>query len=61
MNDDKLWVIIAVTIIACWGAWVLRTDTNAVILVISNALSGLFGIAVGRHLQNGDNNATHLP
>lgn len=52
MVDDKLWVICSVTIIACWGAWVLRNNPSNVILVLSNALSGLFGIAVGKGLNN---------
>lgn len=46
--DDKTLVIIAVVIIACWGAWILKADVAAVQLVLSNALSGLFGIAVGK-------------
>jgi len=51
--DDKIAVIIAVTVLAGWGAWLLRADTNSVMLVLSNAMSGLFGIAVGKTLTNG--------
>ena len=50
--DDKSLVIIAVTIIACWGSWVLKSNVAAITLIISNAFSGLFGIAVGRSLKD---------
>ena len=48
--DDKSLVIIAVTIIACWASWVLKTNVAAITLIVSNAFSGLFGIAVGRSM-----------
>ncbi len=48
--DDKSLVIIAVTIIACWASWVLKDNVAAITLIVSNAFSGLFGIAVGRAL-----------
>ena len=49
--DDKQLVIIAVTIIACWATWILGVkQVAAVTLIVSNAFSGLFGIAVGRSL-----------
>ena len=46
--DDKSLVIIAVTIIACWGCVVLAHNVEAITLVITSAFSGLFGMAVGR-------------
>lgn len=49
--EDKTLVIVAVTIIACWGSWQLKADVAAITLVISNAFSGLFGIAVGRSIK----------
>ena len=48
--DDKQLVIIAVTIIACWACWVLKSNVAAITLIVSNAFSGLFGIAVGRSI-----------
>jgi len=48
--DDKTFVIIAVTIIACWATYQLKYDYNSITLVVSNAFSGLFGIAVGRSI-----------
>lgn len=51
--DDKSLVIIAVTVIACWASWVLADNVAAITLVVSNAFSGLFGIAVGRSIPNG--------
>lgn len=52
--DDKTLVIVAVTIIACWVTGVLESgeakNVNAIVLIASNAFSGLFGLAVGRAL-----------
>jgi hypothetical protein len=49
-DDDKLWIVIAVTVLGCAGIWAVSDDVNAVTLIVSNAYSGLFGMAVGKAL-----------
>jgi len=53
MIDDKIAVIISVTIIVCFVMWRFD-DINLVKAVASNAITGLFGIAVGRYWSGPD-------
>lgn len=45
MDDDKTQVIMALTIIACVSMWCFGADS---LTVVSNVVSGLLGVAVGR-------------
>lgn len=45
MTDDKTQVIFALTIISCVAMWCFGTESMT---VISNVVSGLLGVAVGR-------------
>jgi hypothetical protein len=46
--DDKALVVVAVVIICVISIWAPQN-------IVSNALSGLFGVAVGRSAGNGGN------
>lgn len=50
LTNDKFWVIWAVTII-CLVAMVKIPDAKE---IVGNALTGLFGIAVGYSLKKGE-------
>ena len=50
-NNDKFWIILAIIILGCWGIWAASSNINAIVLIVSNAYSGLFGMAMGKALH----------
>ena len=48
--DDKSLVIVAVTVIVLVAMWVLGADAKD---LVSNAITGMFGVAVGRSMNGG--------
>jgi len=52
-SDDKLWVIWCVTFLASLSMWYLDSPEA----VVNGAISGLFGVAVGRAM-NGNSSPT---
>lgn len=49
MNNDKTLVIVAVTLLALWSLCVLGIQGKE---IVTNAISGLLGLAIGQSLRS---------